>query len=404
MQDKTIDEKFEIASEYIKTSSNQLTNSDKLLLYGLSQQAIHGDCNKPMPLESNLVGNLKWNAWNEFKGISKKNAKSEYLTAVTFLCKLPNSFFESNSTVTSYSNLTTNHKLEDSLIISNTSNKYIFKKIERVLLLWLVLILFSSIGFITSILNKNALILLGFISFCYIGFLITLLGVHRKYGLIPVLWPSLQQILLEKSLIDFLLEGNFLKSINNIIIEIKPIFYCKTQTDRIAVLENMSNKTRRLMSTRGIINLMHPWIKKFILSNSQLNQLEIRLKNENLAYNPPINLGMKGNRHGNPTQPNLNKQRKLGSDLLKKHILDIITNNFLDQFNIRKSLTSFSALLILFILQCHYFPFKKKTCILFFRRIFFYSTSFAAFFHGIIILLYNLSKRYKKIRKLQDGI
>lgn len=73
---------FEQACSDIKTYGKDVSNDDKLKLYGLYKQATIGDCNIQKPGILDLVGRAKWDAWNELKGKSKEDAKKEYVELV----------------------------------------------------------------------------------------------------------------------------------------------------------------------------------------------------------------------------------------------------------------------------------------------------------------------------------
>lgn len=58
------------------------TVDDKLTLYGLFKQATQGDNSRPAPWVWQLTEHAKWRAWHERRGMSRAQAKTEYVLAV----------------------------------------------------------------------------------------------------------------------------------------------------------------------------------------------------------------------------------------------------------------------------------------------------------------------------------
>ena len=71
-------EKFELAMRYGEDGPLQqnpnLSDSDKLLLYALAQQAQHGENKEPRPSMFDTVAKAKWSAWKELGNRSKMEA------------------------------------------------------------------------------------------------------------------------------------------------------------------------------------------------------------------------------------------------------------------------------------------------------------------------------------------
>ena len=68
-----------IFQKYIKMineSQNKISisNDDKLEFYKYYKQATIGDCETVAPSMFNITDNIKWNAWNSIKGLSKEEA------------------------------------------------------------------------------------------------------------------------------------------------------------------------------------------------------------------------------------------------------------------------------------------------------------------------------------------
>ncbi|KAL0953254.1 hypothetical protein HGRIS_004506 [Hohenbuehelia grisea] len=55
------------------------TNDQKLVFYGLYKQATIGDNETSKPGMFDLTGKYKWQAWTDVKGLSKEDAKAQYV-------------------------------------------------------------------------------------------------------------------------------------------------------------------------------------------------------------------------------------------------------------------------------------------------------------------------------------
>jgi len=75
-------EDFEAAAAAAKTLPSNVSNEDKLALYGLFKQATVGDCNIDKPGIFDPTGRAKWDAWNAQKGKSQDQAMEEYIMKV----------------------------------------------------------------------------------------------------------------------------------------------------------------------------------------------------------------------------------------------------------------------------------------------------------------------------------
>ena len=77
----SLDEDFNKCVSYINKSEKiNIDNDTKLFFYGHYKQATIGDCNidKPTGL-FNVTNKLKYEAWNNLKGLSKNEAKKKYV-------------------------------------------------------------------------------------------------------------------------------------------------------------------------------------------------------------------------------------------------------------------------------------------------------------------------------------
>jgi len=72
---------FEKAAEDVKILEN-ISDENKLKLYGLFKQAKKGNNTKAKPYFWNAVELAKWNSWNNFKDLSKDEAEEKYVALV----------------------------------------------------------------------------------------------------------------------------------------------------------------------------------------------------------------------------------------------------------------------------------------------------------------------------------
>lgn len=75
---------FQTSANKIKEEGKAcgLTNDELLALYGLYKQATVGDNNTEKPSFYQLENKAKWEAWNNRKGLSQKQAEAEYIALV----------------------------------------------------------------------------------------------------------------------------------------------------------------------------------------------------------------------------------------------------------------------------------------------------------------------------------
>jgi diazepam-binding inhibitor (GABA receptor modulating acyl-CoA-binding protein) len=80
-----LDKLFEEASIKAKELPNQ-SNENLLLLYALYKQASEGDQQAEKPSNPfDIIGNAKYKAWENLKGVSKNEAKKQYIDLVSRL-------------------------------------------------------------------------------------------------------------------------------------------------------------------------------------------------------------------------------------------------------------------------------------------------------------------------------
>jgi len=88
MQEKTMSDlktKFEAAQADSKNLSERPDNSTLLKIYALYKQASVGDNAENKPGFSDMVGRVKWEAWNNLKGTSSTDAMQQYIDLIESL-------------------------------------------------------------------------------------------------------------------------------------------------------------------------------------------------------------------------------------------------------------------------------------------------------------------------------
>lgn len=78
-------EEFAAAVARSKTLPSRPDNSILLMLYGLYKQGTEGDNTAEKPGFADMMGRTKWNAWLEYKGLSREGAMQRYVDLVAGL-------------------------------------------------------------------------------------------------------------------------------------------------------------------------------------------------------------------------------------------------------------------------------------------------------------------------------
>ncbi|MEM7515145.1 MAG: acyl-CoA-binding protein [Bacteroidota bacterium] len=73
---------FEESLTRVRTLPKRPSNEMLLKLYGLNKQATRGDVGIEKPGVFDVVGQAKYNAWEELKGTPKEAAMKEYIKLV----------------------------------------------------------------------------------------------------------------------------------------------------------------------------------------------------------------------------------------------------------------------------------------------------------------------------------
>ncbi len=75
-------DKFTEAQERVKQLPSRPDNSTLLELYALFKQGTAGDCSGKRPGMMDLKGRAKYDAWAKKKGVSKDDARDQYIALV----------------------------------------------------------------------------------------------------------------------------------------------------------------------------------------------------------------------------------------------------------------------------------------------------------------------------------
>ena len=78
----TLNEQFEQAVADSKNLPERPDNATMLKIYGLYKQATAGDAEGERPGFTDMVGRVKWEAWNELKGQSQDAARQSYIDLI----------------------------------------------------------------------------------------------------------------------------------------------------------------------------------------------------------------------------------------------------------------------------------------------------------------------------------
>ncbi|KMZ58760.1 Acyl-CoA Binding Protein [Zostera marina] len=77
-----LQEDFEEHAKKIMTLTEEPSNDDKLILYGLFKQASFGPVTTDRPGIFKLKERAKWDAWKAVEGKSKEDAMNDYIIKV----------------------------------------------------------------------------------------------------------------------------------------------------------------------------------------------------------------------------------------------------------------------------------------------------------------------------------
>ena len=76
---------FEAAVANSKNLTERPDNATLLIIYALYKQASTGDNSEKKPGFVDMVGRAKWDAWNNLKGVTTKDAMQQYVDLIESL-------------------------------------------------------------------------------------------------------------------------------------------------------------------------------------------------------------------------------------------------------------------------------------------------------------------------------
>jgi len=76
---------FEAAVANSKNLTERPDNATLLKIYALYKQASTGDNSEKKPGFADMVGRAKWDAWNNLKGVTTKDAMQQYVDLIESL-------------------------------------------------------------------------------------------------------------------------------------------------------------------------------------------------------------------------------------------------------------------------------------------------------------------------------
>ena len=79
MNTSDLNKTFQEKTVEISKSNFNVSDDDKLLLYGVYKQATVGDINIPEPWKIFITDYAKWHAWNTNKNMLSNEAKNKYI-------------------------------------------------------------------------------------------------------------------------------------------------------------------------------------------------------------------------------------------------------------------------------------------------------------------------------------
>lgn len=83
----SLEDSFKKAKQGFARRVDQVSDPTKLCFYGLYKQATEGDINIEIPWVLDRVGRAKWNAWNQWKGLTNEDAMTKYVDAYQKILK-----------------------------------------------------------------------------------------------------------------------------------------------------------------------------------------------------------------------------------------------------------------------------------------------------------------------------
>ncbi|KAH9260248.1 hypothetical protein BASA81_001417 [Batrachochytrium salamandrivorans] len=263
------------ATELARKSGSKLSKSAQLQLYTLFKQATEGDLptNKQRPSAFSVIERTKHDTWDRLRGMSKPEAKSAYVQAVLdanigFVLPSP---IESSSddekvaappptttTIASPKVVTIVHKEEE----LNSPLDTLLATFSVPTLVCMGMFGGGLSGFVLSILSWNALMCLGFALLGLGGMLGSLLMYIDTHGLISMLPSSFKQMLVETTLLEFMLND----SLSRLVQQLAPVFLLDRDDPRMKLaLANLSPSASQLLTQKGLVHSLPRFVQNLLV-------------------------------------------------------------------------------------------------------------------------------------------
>mmetsp|Transcript_6136 Transcript_6136/g.7438 ORF Transcript_6136/g.7438 Transcript_6136/m.7438 type:complete len:407 (-) Transcript_6136:475-1695(-) len=350
-----IKDNFDLALSHIKSARTVSSSSeDKLKFYSLFKQVKNGDNTAPAPSSFNVIAYAKWKAWKELEGTSKAKAMEMYiahLERVDPSFKLPKISEPSNIPEVSKEVPTVSKTpVEDTPAPGPSS--FLLSLIGC-----FTLIMFGLGGFLYTVLPYQAQLFLGLVGAGIVGIFGVFAFQLEQHGLIALFPRLLKRILLEKSLLQVIKEGELVRYYKDNFAEILPLLLARTDKERNEALANMDIETRKRLTTKGVVNTLSDWKKRLLLSRDMYDSLEAR----GVKYEPPLpdvpvaaaqlSTGVSSVKEIPLQTRDLQAQRKLSEELMRKILKDYNVNLVLKNVNPRACKALAIGLVVSLILQ-----------------------------------------------------
>lgn len=279
------DDTFQRAVERVADPKNAttFTNEQKLNFYALFKQATVGDLplDRPLPSRFAIAARAKHEAWDALRGTSGEEAKKRYVAA---LCSLDKSFVpltDDESTLKNEeslinANVVTDEKSNSSLTGSSNSSPQLSSEIEIIstrsnamlgpaIAGCAFMIGIGIGGFLFTILSWTALGFLGMAFAGVVGLVGSMLVSWDERGLLGIMPRFATTLLLETTLLEFLLEDRMLVEMKQIIVQVLPALLANDEKKMLEALSHMSSNLRQNLTTKGMIHLLTPKTQRILL-------------------------------------------------------------------------------------------------------------------------------------------
>jgi diazepam-binding inhibitor (GABA receptor modulating acyl-CoA-binding protein) len=255
---------FEQAVAHVaKPGGPPQTNDTKLFLYAHFKQATEGDNGREAPSFLNFVARSKHDAWAGIKGTPKEAAKQKYIAKLIEVdprFKVPAEAAASPTPAKPDSSLTV-VKPPPSRPASQPN-----PVLNAAFAAFIALIPLGAAVFLLHTYSPSALFGLSLVGLGLAGVAGTLLKRFDESGLISLLPASVANMLLDWTLMEFLLSDTVLKSVKEFAVQVGPIFLADGDEEtQLRALSHMAPRTRRILTQRGIVRLLPPRVQTLLL-------------------------------------------------------------------------------------------------------------------------------------------